>query len=191
MATIEIPFAIGATVWHATTDAKHSRIQCPDCLGTRVVTVTLATGEEYTLKCNRCGPGYEPSCGSIEVVSREARVELVELASIELRNGEAEYYRVKDGGIAYVCDLFSDKDAALARAEELRKEQKKNNEKQEIAILTNHRERYAWSVHYWRRQRAKLLRDLESVEGRLGLSIERAKKRVCAADKKAGIEVAP
>lgn len=46
----------------------------------------------------------------------------------------------------------------------------------ELAVLTSHREHMAFSVTYWRRQRAETIRRLERIEELLGIAKAKAKE---------------
>src|ERR1700676_3132996 len=65
MITVTLPYARGEPVWHATRDVNDSWVQCPECMGTRVVTLTLGTGEAFQLDCAACRDGYDPSRGVV------------------------------------------------------------------------------------------------------------------------------
>ena len=66
MTTITLPFELGVTVWHPSNGHNETWVTCPECMGSKVVTLTLGNGEQYQLGCAACGPGYEQPRGVVQ-----------------------------------------------------------------------------------------------------------------------------
>src|SRR5439155_20888544 len=59
VSTFKLPkFSIGDRVYVARTHVEQTVVDCPDCLGGREATVTLASGEAFTIACPGCHRGY-------------------------------------------------------------------------------------------------------------------------------------
>ena len=58
-------FEVGDKVWVADYERVNVRVTCPDCLGTRVWSATLPSGEQMNIPCPTCGYGYEGSRGYV------------------------------------------------------------------------------------------------------------------------------
>ena len=57
---------IGDVVWTARLKHCEFRETCPDCLGTKAVTLLLENGERHKLECKTCYPGgFDPPRGYI------------------------------------------------------------------------------------------------------------------------------
>jgi rubredoxin len=173
--SIDVPFAIGETVWHAGSNYRKERVTCPDCEGTKVLHILLGNGDRHAMDCGVCNLGFEPPRGYIEheVCVHEPRA--VKLARV-LRFDEdgVEYTDAPQGMTCYHSynskDLYRDKDECAARCAELEVEAQKNKDAQELAILTSKRKSAAHSVSYWRRRRTDARKELEAIERRLDVA---------------------
>jgi len=64
-------YNIGDKVWVVNNTCRELYIKCPDCLGQGALTVLFPGGDTYSIKCSLCGPGYNPSTGSIKKYQRQ------------------------------------------------------------------------------------------------------------------------
>jgi hypothetical protein len=83
---------VGDLVYVATYGMRAKEIQCPHCLGTRYCTVTIATGEVFTVDCGTCSRGYEGSSGTITDYDHTPEVKQVFITKIEVTSDGKEYY---------------------------------------------------------------------------------------------------
>lgn len=167
--TIEVPFAEGQEVWWVGNESEEVQVKCPECLGTKVITMVQATGQEFKLACACCGTGYEEPRGYIRSWRwgfTPTPKALGPLTSVDSHG--------MDGGTRYRYGPFSSEDIFATEAECLTACESRNAERtkhqadQALANLASKRRGMTWSVHYWQGQRARLRIDLERIEERLG-----------------------
>lgn len=177
--SIELPFALGETVWHAGFEANDSYITCPECLGTRVVTLLLANDESYSLDCACCGVGFDGPRGVVKAFSHDRRPRPFTPHRVRMDGDEFTYSESDPSAncysSAYAKDLFATLEECQAHCEVLNAEQRAYQEKQALNHRMSKRRDMAWSVHYWRSERARLVKDLERLEVRLHVCVEREK----------------
>lgn len=169
--TIELPFALGVTVWHAAYGCESWWVDCPECLGTRKLRVSIATGEEYELECRACQDGYEPARGKVKKYEHRFTPTLFTPNRFRIEGEEIWYSESSPDANSYsntpAHDLFVDKGACAARCDEENKRLDKEKADQELRNLMHKRKDYAWSVHYWRSELNRKRRDVELIEKRL------------------------
>ncbi len=166
-AFIDIPFAIGQTVWRASATPIERWVECPECVGTRATTMILGNGEERTLACACCGVGYEPPSGVVRDWDYDCEPEAFICRDLEVRDGEVRY------GGTRAAVLYEDKEECRAHCAVLNKEHQRLKEERDIGKLSSRRRGMAWSVHYWSSQVRKLRKELALVEARLSVCKER------------------
>ncbi len=177
-ATIEVPFAEGQEVWWVGNESEKIRLQCPECLGTKIIRMVQATGQEFELACAYCAPGFDEPRGYISKwrwgFTPTPRT-LGPLTSVDSygANGETRY---RYGPLSSE-DIFPTEAECLAACESRNAERVKQQEEQALANLASKRRDLTWSVHYWQGQRARLRKDLERIEIRLGECKKRSKKK--------------
>lgn len=174
--SIALPFALGSTVWHIGPSERTVTVTCPECAGTKAITVTTGTGATYTLKCHHCGPGYRGPTGQVQerVPGHEPRQVTLEKLH-EWREGRATYLGL---GTGLIRDdyLFATREECQACCDRLNAEQKEHCERRNLAELTRNREHLAFSVPYWRRELRQLEEKANLVRAQLGLAlVEKAK----------------
>jgi len=90
MSSIEIPFAIGQQVWHVGSGYRQEWIECPECAGTKAITMIQGNGVQVSLACAACSAGYEPPRGVIQRTYYEHRPVQVMLRRVEVRGNEIQ-----------------------------------------------------------------------------------------------------
>lgn len=166
---IDIPFALGQVVWRASATPVERWVECPECAGTKAITMILGNGEEYSLECALCGPGYSQSSGLVRVYDYETTPEEFTCTDLEVRDKEVRY------GCTKVEFLYEDKEACRTHCDELNEEHKRHAEKRDIAVLSSRREGLAFSAHYWSSVVRKLKKELATAEARLNVSKDKKK----------------
>lgn len=143
-------FSIGETVWRASWQSVEKRVTCPDCGGTRVVTIELFDGTRHMIACEGCQSGWMGALGYLTLHDREALVTEGVVTGVQIKRDGVEY-NVDPG---YICDAenaFATREEALARAAVLAAEAKAEEEKR---VLGKEKplKTWAWHVTYYRRQ---------------------------------------
>ena len=175
MAQLNIPYDVGAEMWTPSNDSHMLTVQCPECCGNKYVTVTLGSGNVYTLDCACCGHGLDRPRGYVEVRDYTSGPKCVTLGAVTIETwGSGPELRY--GGIG-VTDLYENEEACRDECTRRNRERKKNDEEQALHRIASKRKELAWSVHYWGRQVAELKRDLERAEARLAVCKERKVKK--------------
>lgn len=181
-ATISIPFAIGQPLWWIGSGYQEEWITCPECAGTRVITMIQGNGEQFAIECAACSLGWEPARGAVKRTFYQHKPTPFIPKRVDISGGEIHYSEASPDAsgysFAYVKDLFASEVACADRCAELNEERTKAAEEQALAQLASKRKNLAWSVHYWGGQVKALERDLERVRTRLGACKER--KRIVA-----------
>ena len=167
--SIPIPFAIGESLWHAGYGSVERWQPCPDCAGSRVLTVTRGNGESFEVDCASCSIGFEGPRGVVCRTESARSPHLVTLGSVSVDGSGIRYFEgdYPAGTVLNPDDLFRDKHECQKRCDELNPDANAEEERRIIHNLTHNREKMAWSVHYWGRKIKDLERDLEVARKRL------------------------
>lgn len=129
MAIIETKFSIGDIVYKGDSNYETDYINCPDCLGTKVVHITFADKRVEELACYTCRTYRYPehSIGYLEVKTWKPRVRKGRIFAVEFCDGRATY-KVNYGWTSYKgegyddichhdeCHLYSNEEDALSEA---------------------------------------------------------------------------
>lgn len=178
-ASIPIPFALGVQVWWTGYGGRETWIKCPECCGTKKVTLTLGNGEQYALDCRACSVGYDPPLGVIKKQERSYQpTPYTPRRVVEVSDRHTTYSEAPPDANAYSVvgaeDLYATKEECLVACAEKDKEFYSDEELRIKNLLVSARGDMAWSVHYWRRQVSGLRKDLAAAEKRLGQCKDRA-----------------
>jgi hypothetical protein len=180
MASIEIPFAIGSQAWWSGPDYKTEYVTCDECGGSRRVIVLRHDGEQLSLKCHHCGPGYQDPMGSVKRTLPGFGPRLVTPTRVEMdtRDGKQRFRYYTDDGTGIIDDdrLHATREACQAQCDELTAEAKEGERRRELAQLTSNRDHLAFSVPYLRRELAEKRREVERLEEQLGIAKAKAKE---------------
>ncbi|MCP3657452.1 MAG: hypothetical protein GY766_21600 [Herbaspirillum sp.] len=160
MAKLEIPYEVGSKIWTPGGGMAEVRVECPECCGTKVVTMELGNGERHSLDCRCCQAGYESPRGWVWQRTFESDPVEVELTDIEISAYSGIRY-LAAGAWVDLDMLFESKADCETRCAELRAERQANEDRIIFNNLKSKRRDCAWSVHYWRRRVKDLERDLE------------------------------
>ena len=177
MVEIPVPFKIGETLWHAARNHHEEKVQCPECMGTRVITMTLGTGERVALDCEMCRVGWDSARGWVTRSVLTFRAEKFMTVDLEFRSlGEVVY--INDRGLrADARVLFPGLEECRVECSRLQQEHDRGREAMMMANLESKRKHLAFSAHYWKRKIVDLEKDLERCRARLAVCPEpRVKK---------------
>lgn len=172
MGTLEIPFAIGETVWHAGNRYIEEYPVCPDCAGQKYVTLKLGNGDEHTLDCRCCGIGYDPPTGRMKVNRFIYEPEEITLARVTHFDKDGVGYtnapvEASSYSTYHSSSLFRDKLQCEAVCEKMRAEKAAQEEENALARAKSRGRDMAYSVSYWRSRAAQHKKDWEDAERRL------------------------
>lgn len=164
---------IGDIVWIAR--LRHCEFQetCPDCLGTKMVTLLLANGERESLECKTCYPGgYEPPRGHIIRTQYQPKAEKRTINSMEIQENKTTY-RFFD----WSCDkVFDNESDALAEAEILRLESEASDHQRFLWKKEDSRRTWSWNCSYHRRQIKDAKQQIAWNEARLCRAMQNGKR---------------
>jgi hypothetical protein len=181
MATLPIPFALGEPIWWIGSGHREEWITCPECAGTKVITMLLGNGESYELDCEGCRLPYEPSIGHVVRHIYEHAPEAFTPNRVDISGEEIRYSAAPPSATcwssAYAKDLFISREECQARCDVLNAEKTKAGMDALVAQLKGNRRKLAWSVHYWRGQIHGLEKQLSMVRARLRACEERERKK--------------
>ena len=185
--SIEIPFEIGEEVWWAGHGSRIEDVVCPECVGTRFITMTNGAGEVFKLDCAACRTGYETSRGTIQRTFYEHAPVRFVCRRVDISGREVRYSESSPSASCYSMveakNLYRDLEECRKACERLNVERQKNLDETYINNLKSKRRDMAWSVHYWGGQVRKLRDELKRAEDRLDVC--KAKERAKAESAKA------
>jgi hypothetical protein len=123
MAIIETKYDVGDVVYKGDSTFEEQRVECPDCLGKKIVHITFADNRIEELPCYTCetwGLGRY-SKGYLEYKKWVPRVRKGIISSIEFKDGKASY-RTNYGwefyeGRSYEA-IYNDKESRIHPTEE-------------------------------------------------------------------------
>lgn len=153
----------GRTAWIARPIPKHEVVKCPDCLGARRATVTLGNGKVFAINCELCA--RHP--GTVQQSTYRSEPVEVECKLYEIRPGEEPRYTTIEGGLLPESRIFETREEAQVEADRKTEEFKEKERSRLLHNINQGRERYAWSVHYWRRQRAERVKEIARIDERI------------------------
>lgn len=116
-ATIPIPFAVGQKLWAISTGHSETWITCPECNGTKILTLVKGNGEIIELRCNYCERDFEPR-GIVRRVVYDCQPLPFVPKRVEMYGQEFRYSESSPDATAYQfyesSDLFEDREACAA-----------------------------------------------------------------------------
>jgi hypothetical protein len=167
-ASLPIPFAIGEIVWCCGNGRIEELATCPECAGTRALTLIQGNGEQVSIACACCSRGYGSPSGYVNRVRHEHRPERFTCARVDVSGDEIRY---RDDALACTSReasrLFRSLEECQAACDRENVERAEHDEKMALANLASTRRDMAFSVHYWGRKVRDLERDLERARARL------------------------
>lgn len=146
-------FQIGDEVWMARCEHTERHATCPDCGGTRFVTV-IANGDTHTVPCAGCSRGWESPSGVIPYWEYMPKADRHMVAGVTVRDGTYEYRLPLGGGSSWVPtqeNVFATEEEAINRAKQMKVEMD-DKEQERISKKKEEGRTWAWHVHYYRRE---------------------------------------
>jgi len=168
-ATLDIPYAVGDSVWWAHVKWDDTREPCPTCFGDKCVTLILGNGEQVSIECTTCEDGWHDACGWVTKPGREAVVERVTLMSVQVYGGDVIYITLGTLSVG-AEELFADEDAARTYAARLAEKQQRDEEERMAQVIASKRKKASWTAGYCRSQITRLEKELAVARGRLAVA---------------------
>lgn len=168
---INIPFALGVTVWWSGFGSRTEWVECPECAGTCVIEMTKGNGERVSLACNLCGPSYEPPKGVIQRhIYEHSPVPFIP-ARVRMDGDEFWYSESDPTASSYSSvqstSLFISKEECEARCKQLNEDRAKHDAEMLLHSISSKRRSLSHSSHYWSREVKRLEQQLEAARARL------------------------
>jgi len=174
-ASLPIPFAIGEIVWRCGNGHVEEYLVCPECAGTKALTLVQGNGEQVFIACACCSLGSDPPSGRVKRTRFEHRPERFLCARVDV-NGDVIRYRDDALSCSY-CEatrLFRSHEECQRACDAENAQRAEEEKARAIANLASKRRDMAWSVHYWGRKVRDLAKDLETARARLAVCKDRA-----------------
>lgn len=166
--TISIPFALGEELWSIGNGIRTEHITCPECAGTKVLTLIKGNGEHVELDCGYCGTGYDRASGVVPRTIYEHRPTPFIPRRLDMCGGEFTYSEsppdANGYSYEYAKNLYKSREECEEACAKLNAERAKNDERQALLNLQHRRRTLSHSASYWTTQAAKLRKDLDRVE---------------------------
>lgn len=159
---VKAKFEIGDKILIPSFKRHERRITCPDCAGNRFLTVIMGDKTEITIKCENCGPGYEPPSGYIKTFEFEGKIIEATITGLEI-NSERVRYHVGSPN-CYRCfnedqvtDDYDEATIIVARLEDEHKLAEQSRLQQKVKA---HRS-WGFSASYHKREMKRHQKDFE------------------------------
>ena len=127
-ASLPIPFAIGEEVWWVGPGWKQEMITCPECAGTRALTLILGNGESVSLACDNCSLGYDPPRGVVKRTYYHHEPEQFQCLDVRIDSATEFRYLCHDRG-SKSTDLYRDRDECAKACTALNEKRKEDEER--------------------------------------------------------------
>ncbi len=152
-------FKVDDKVWWAKCRWEQKRILCPTCFGKLQVTLILGNGDEVTLPCQGCAPGFESPTGHISEYDYISEPEMIYINGMNLEiNGNKEKVRYISSSCSYdEEELFWNHSEALAESQEKKRKLDEEQVTRAEYIKNKVHKSFSWNAGYHMRE-AKQLR---------------------------------
>lgn len=164
-------------VWYATTEYQKRRVMCPDCAGTRFLTVIMGDGAQVTIDCSLCSVGYDPPHGFVTQGYYTPAVKHSTVEGVERDREDGFKYRLHDCYSKPEADLFATREEAEARAAVLAQELIQQ-EADRIKRREKDTRTWAWNARYHRECIRRAEHDLQYHRAKLEVAKVKAKEKV-------------
>ena len=169
-------YQIGQKVWWAKSATVERSKVCPDCKGTKSVTVVLADYQCFSIPCETCdhkGCFYGPM-GYVTYYEHDEEVKEINITGVEVDNGEIRY-KTDESWYLYEKDLHDTAEKAKEHAVQLAK---KRTEEEENKVYRREKDykNWAWHVRYYRDQIKEAQKTIERATAKLNYAKTKAKE---------------
>lgn len=169
-------YNIGDKVWFAQRKTVEKTALCPDCFGTRALTLIKGDGERVSLACAGCTRGYNEPTGYVHYHAQVSSVSEVTVERVEIKR-DGVTYGVNGNWIVENDNVFDTREEAEVRALVLAEEY---NQDEEARVYTKEKPQHtwAWNAHYHRDCIKRAEKDLLYHTAKLNVAKVRAKEPV-------------
>jgi hypothetical protein len=175
-------FNLGDEVWVVHMVTKMIKETCPDCFGDKLLTVVLGNGEVVAIDCSRCGQGYNPPTGVVEIRTFGPDVKQGVIAGVEISEQKEKYQLSASDSISDfsyysydVDNIFLDRERAEERAKE-RAEELSQQQREKILRKERDGRTWAWNVSYHRHEIRRAEKSIEYHKEKLGIASKKVRK---------------
>lgn len=149
-------------------------IPCPDCCGTKALTVIMGDGEQLSINCAWCAKGYDPPRGYLIVYDWAAYTERSYIEGVERSDGTYEYrgcgWSEKEDQIALT------KEAAQVIACKRAEAHNEAEQHRYLACKEQTSRSWAWNASYHRNKIKQAQKDIEYHTAKLNVAKVKAKE---------------
>ena len=174
--SIAIPFALESELWWTGNGYTETWIECPECAGTKAITLVQGNGQSVSVDCAACSMGYQPPSGMIKQITYQHTPERFTPRRVKVDGDEIWYSESGpfESGYSQVSakSLFASKDECQNACDALNHERNIMERNRDINNLLDKRKKMAWSAHYWGRKLADTQKELETIKARLSVCQE-------------------
>jgi len=174
--SIAIPFALDTEIWWTGYGYTETWVQCPECAGTKAITLIQGNGQSVSVDCAACSMGYEPPTGMIKQITYQHKPERYTPRRVRVDGDEIWYSEsgAFENGYQSVEAkyLFASKEDCQTECDKLNHARNLVMKENAIHNLLDKRKKMAWSVHYWGRKLADTQKELETIRARLSVCQE-------------------
>lgn len=117
-------FKKGDTVFQYWIDSTTEKLACPDCLNTKTWKITLPSGEEHTVPCQRCENTWGHELPSTRITGWAPRVRKLTIGSVRINTNDAKPISymcretgVGSGSVYYEHEFYTSEKEAMHHAE--------------------------------------------------------------------------
>lgn len=156
-------YNVGDAVWVARYQRLPLSKVCPVCYEKREVVLILGNGDQVTLPCKYCQSGYDPPTGRVteyEFTTNPERVTITEVRVSQSTEGETVEY-LSSNYILYPNVVFDTREEALAKGEELAKEQALLESTRVEYLKKDAKKSFSWNAGYHMREAKRHEKDAE------------------------------
>lgn len=141
-------YEIGDKVFAASFERVDNWEICPDCCGSRYLTVIMGDGSQATIQCAECAAGYDPPRGKVSRPKFSTQPKRATITGMEVKPDEIRYY--SDSYIWNEQDLYLTEDEAKEAGEILAAKYWEEENKR-YTRKNKHDRTWAWNVSYYRK----------------------------------------
>lgn len=154
--SIELPVKVGDVLYIAEHHTTRVTRKCMVCAGHGSVWVRNIEGDEFEVRCEGCGKGYDACPGTEEYYDYEPRVtrfEVALIASVEFKGADLDMYleSTTKRTMRY-SNLYKTEEEALAKSKEHMEATIRQNMASGLSRKKSLLPEHAWSVRYHNEQ---------------------------------------
>jgi hypothetical protein len=166
---VAVGYRVGDRVWMHHAEMREVKLACPVCVGNRVVTLILGSGESVELPCDYCGKGFEGPRGVVtewEYSRGAEQLTICEVHSVMTEKGEEVEYHLTGNRVGHDGEMFASRQAAEVDCERVCTEIALAERTRAEYIKKDQARSYSWNAGYHMREAKRNEKDAEYHRGR-------------------------